>query len=825
MSVQNEHTDQNDRSADDPASPQAPEPRAEPEAPEAPGAGHAKIAPAPAGQTGQAPLHEGGSGADPAGPATARPNGRRAPEEKGDRRPSVARGGRPLELEAPKPADPPAGDGTGRPRPPSEDAQNNTQFDEYSAEEKARKFGREQVFDRSASASGPDGKAFYFEHFTQHVTVGDRRIRVSRARIRDAARDACRETYVAVDGIDQMADTLVRRRLVILSGPSGTGRHATAVYLLSRAPQSGWLGRLETEPDELGDVIGRNGGPESGATPIEKDDRLVVDLLGRSPTDGQWAALAEEAYQKSAFVVVVAPPTPTSGDAYPREFCRPHGRPDPAAVLRRNLAYQLTKHRSACDREDCTDERLGAIVDARCAVPEVDRYLRIARSLDEVAGLAAVLADHVHTADAEVPGLLGSWKDRLRTRAEELLAASSGPSEKEERLLLRRQVFRIAYAVFHGHPFSDVFSAGDWLMAAVTQQAPNRVRLAEVPRLIVDGKVRELLGTGMSAVDEAAVNGTDGPRRAQLVDGDLVVSILDVAWHDYHTLRGPLLDWLQILALHPQVRVRVRAAQTAGLLARFDFDEVYGQLLRGWAEGPAFTRAAAADALDIAHRSGFLAARVRRQVRDWALSPKAQLQDSAARAYGSVTGVADPAEAIRALADLGTRRALADWSSIALAMVQLSDAGAPTQVLDALTEWIRSGEPTLRDHAVRAMLQLTRLAAGENSRSPLVRGLSDRRDTVIRLWRRALADERTSRRAWDQFRQWLRSAERRPEDAAGIEALAVDILDHPLDARARFWLTLWAERHPEASIYDRIRSALRRPGAGGASFGEDLLDG
>ena len=724
-----------------------------------------------------------------------------------------ARSSGPLELEAAKPADEKDGkpDGAAPPSAPGpsrEADQDSKQYQEFPAAEEARRYGREQLFDRSAAASGPDAKAFYFEQFTQHVTVGSRQVRVSKARIRDEARDAYLGSYVPVDRVHDMRSTLFDCHLVILYGRPGSGRHATAVHLLSGVRRSGWLGRLETEPDGLATLLSRGGG--AAGSPIDTGDRIIIDLNGRPLRDDQWQILAERVREKSAYAVVIAPAKVPSGAEYPRDLAHLHRPPPADLVMRGNLTYRLGLHRQQECVDGCTDESVEEFAGSRCAIPEVARYLKVAESLHEVGEFAAELAEHVHTADTDVPDLLSRWRDRLRRKAEKLLEGAGSSAEKDDRLLLRRQVFRIAYAVFHGHPFSDVFYAGDLLLAHLTEQSPSRVRLAEVPRLIVDGNLRELLGEDMAAIDDSPAVSAAGPRRAELVDAELVPSILDVAWHDYHTLRRPLLDWLRALAIHPLVRVRVRVAQTAGLLARFDFDEVYRSLIRGWAEGPVNTRAAAADALDIAALDKTLAARVRQQVSDWARSSKAKLQDSAARAYGSATGAVDQAHAIRALTDLGSRRALADWNSIGLAMVQLSDAGAATEVVDALTAWIRSDKPdksTLRDHAVRALLMLTRLAADadETGQLPGLADIPDRRDAVVLLWRRALADERTSRRAWKQFQQWLESADRRPELVDRMESLAAEILAYPLDARARFWLTLWGSRAPATSIFHRIK--------------------
>ncbi|GAA3385218.1 hypothetical protein [Cryptosporangium minutisporangium] len=754
-----------------------------------------------------APAPEGGAGAGANGAGG--PQSPAGPPSAAAARPALEAGGANAKQasESPGSAAAASGNASGK----SDDAvQNDTQIDDFAQAEDARRSGRNR-FDRSAAAFGPDAQSFYFENVTQHF-VDDRQINVTTARIRESAQQDFLESYVRVSSWDAMTRAFGGdEHLVVVYGPPGSGRHATAVNLLNTVQVGGWLGLLETEPDALGALFSRSPGADAPDSPIAPDDRLIIDLQGRPPTENQWRTIANEARTNKAYVVVVA--SEATGP-YPLDLTACANVP-PAVetVFEKNLAYRLKQHRESCTRETCPADSDDFFAKQHTN-PQAIRLAQLAGALHEIGELARELVRYVHEPPEKITDLLAQWRVRLRRRAADLLAVRSPAvgveaggaaqrGERSDRLLLRRQVFRLSFAVFQEHPLSDVFAAGSSLLAHVTQVPQRRVTLAEMPLLIVDGEVRELLGEDMAPTEAVAAD--TGPRRAQLMERELVNAILDVAWHDYSTFREPLVAWLDELVRWPNVRVRVRAAQTAGLLAQLDYDEVRRRLIARWAAGPAYTRAAAADALDIAAREESIAPRVRDRIADWAQTGSPLLQDTAARAYGSAFGVVGTTKAIAELRDLGSRRALIGWNSVALALVQLSIAGASDEVVGALTEWIGSTEPNLRSHAVRAFLMLVHLdlELGRDRTLDELAHTRDGRETLVKLWRGALVDGRTSRRAWLDLGKWLSTVDERPELAEYTEAIAAAVLADS-GGRARFWLRVWAGRHPHASIFGRI---------------------
>lgn len=658
---------------------------------------------------------------------------------------------------------------------------------------------------RSAVANG-SGSAFYAEQLTIGADTGIE-IQVLSVSALTVAQHL--DAHQDVDQQAQMASRLATQHVLVLAGQPGSGRQSTALKLLAGCCPDDSIKILHSEAQGILQALCRR------ADELLTPGGFVVDLDDQPLKLSTLETLGHLARKQRAFLVVIGEPGPVDPDRL-RPHAFEHRRPALGDVLAVHLRRLLAGHPGACTQPDCTAEHTTAFITRMLESQQVQRTLDGAPSVRSVVEFADVLAQRVHAEDTSLNEVIGQWRDRLRRLAKQLLHV---PAETSQGPVLdpHRQAFRIAYAFFHGHPLSDVFEAGEVLSATVLPRYETREPAPT--NHVFERELDQLIPQEMRASADATSGGRadDNPRRARLVDEELMHAVIEVVWHDYDSLRDPLREWLTALVAGPLERIRVRAAQIAGILLSHDFDSVYRDLIRHWAGESAAYRQSAALALEMAAHDPRLVHRVRGQIRSWLSSPRWQLQDSAARAYGTLVGAQDVPDTLWALRELGSRPELAFSSSVAFSMSWLYLAGAPGPTADALDHWITSDNDHLSQHAIRTLLILSRYGAGPDRRDrPVLADTAmtdpDRAEALVRLWRHALMGKDSSTRAWDLLRRWLLAGDADKELAAFLEVLVPRICARPLSLRAGFYLGMWAGRHPDSATLRRLRPQPPRGG-------------
>ncbi|MFJ6128783.1 hypothetical protein ACIQKE_27265 [Streptomyces griseoviridis] len=671
---------------------------------------------------------------------------------------------------------------------------------------------------RGAVNLGQTGSAVYIE--TMYGGEGGRP--PASLQVVPLGEDIVTAIHVPVPGQTEMVDRLQQHHVLALDGEEGTGRGSTAVRILTECSRPRFA--VNALYREEGDVV--QGVCEQADEVLREGQGYLVEAGARPVTGQTLERLGRLADRAGAFVVVTGLPSsfPGRGD---RVHVLGHRAPDAARVLEAHLAALLTRHRSRCLRDEqegearCDARSTAAFLTRVTADDQLKNALGLARSVEEVVRLAKLLAENVHTED--LTDVVGHWRNWLRLLARDMLGldARQGDGDAPNP---HHQAYRITYAFFDGHPLSDVVEAGDLLSRIMLPHFG--VSEEDLDHQMSEQNIDRLVPPEMRAQSATAADARADPRRAALAHAHLLHHMLESTWDAYSRLRLPLLAWLDLLVggRGPgRERVRVRVAGLVGLLMGHEFDFVYRERVGVWARSDSgVRRQCAALALEMAAADESAADRVASRVQDWARSPGAALQDSAARAYGTSIGLRDVPGALTELGRLGRKPELAGSSSVSFSTAWLFLSGRVDDVMAELDRWTTSPDDYLPRHAVRTMLALGRATTsidrpGRPALAELALDNDKNAELLIALWRRALVTRETTARAWHLMGRWLPDADGAGnEDLATLYAsLAPWIFTDPLRDRALFHLEhVWLPRHEGSATIRRVLDALRTGRAG-----------
>ncbi|GAB7038775.1 MULTISPECIES: hypothetical protein [Catenuloplanes] len=573
--------------------------------------------------------------------------------------------------------------------------------------------------------------------------------------------DDLQRVYAPAPSDRDLDELLGQRHVVCLTGAPGTGRFTTARVLLARRHGEDSIREIflpaRVDPESL---------CADKTVPVEGAGH-ILRLPGG---DGaRLARLLEERFrQRKASLVLIRDLNAHRATEAGAEVR--HERPDPADVFERHLCHLLRRVdgaecRDACGADGCRSRYVRdclGMSNLRKAL--ADQY----RPADIVA-IAATVARHLPTDEQAMQRSLATTPPQLRSRAISILL----PGEAADRLRHQRigqyeRAFRIAYAVFLHQPLRYVLNATGLLLGLIDEEA----RRPDLGRPALEHPVDELLGDVLRQDWNDGRSGDPGAsRRVHLRNSAMRGAILSVAWHEFDNSRSALLRWLGRLAQDGDATARRASAEIAGLLAHHEFEQVYEELIDGWAQSPRpSVREAAALATAVADRGGEVGTQVREKVREWVHNGTNRQRDTAVLVYAG--GMHQPHLGWE-LADL--RRIAKDRMQrhnqvIAEAIYQLYQPAAAGAIVAELSRW-RTVVPAGR-HAVRAWLALAERPASDGISPEMLARLNsgdvDPRH-VAALWRSALLSRERppkgrpeSSRAWDLFGEWMHRADAAP---------------------------------------------------------------
>lgn len=608
-------------------------------------------------------------------------------------------------------------------------------------------------------------------------------------------------TYFATTTPDRLVERLAQRPVAYLSGAAGSGRVTAALVGLARTHAPDRITQLRLVGDEPIHAY------LSDRNLLRPDHGHIVELARTiEPEPSELAQLSMLAREVRAAVVLVG-----AADANSRqlvEYHVEHVRPDPREVFLVWLERWLGDRGQCIDTCPACEGECVRVYVAHCRAQHV-RHLSANTTADAVR-FAAQFAELVPD-DTQAEGLLAD-RATLRAKAVDLLeAAPADDGYRGRRLAQHRRAARLSFAVFNGYPLTRVFKA----TGALIQRLDEATGRPPTDPTVLEHSLETLLD-GIRQETSTDRFGAGKARIARLRQPGLVRGLLDVAWHEYDTARGPLLQWLDDLVETDDARP---VAAAAGLLCEYDFDQIRRGLLEKWAVSDKRSRReAAALACELAVHNPDLAPRVLACVAGW-VEQSGYRRDTAVRTYATNTFRRRyPLDALTVL-----ERAAYDG-------MQRTSNAIPTgvkgiyktngaAVMQRLVQWPGSPIANLRTMASRCLVQLADVdsdlvgEAATNAWPALLRqtfkGELSTADHAS-LWPGALLNPVTARQAWSVFERWIGLAADDPDLAEVLRALLDHVLrDGPINRRAAFYLRFfWLRSMPDNPILDIVADML-----------------
>lgn len=603
----------------------------------------------------------------------------------------------------------------------------------------------------------------------------------------------------------ELRDHVKAGGVIVLSGPAGSGRRDSAVWALASV-----LPPARTDTVEIAEVTTINGllsgssrqdaGRPRGWVCSEGhgyvlDATELHDPINRSVLDDLRYRLGDVAR-----LIILADDQILAEDVRldPGLVVR-HDRPELSAVFEQHLWRRL--------RNPPSEVRTAAweLLDSTDLADEVHRL----DQPQDAVRLAVELALQL-TGERSVKEIIEELPERRRRTLREDIHGNR--RDHRERSLL------VAAAAFQGMPVGTVTRAYERLI-----------------RLLPDKRLKaEPFRRGLAECWSAYVRGFDGldePEAERGADPEIVFrppslgrEVLTVAWRDYPALRPILLQWLTML-IHDEndYAVRAQAAQTVGVFASLDFDEISRTTFRNWRTHPshrkreAFLHAAEATAGTDEHTAD----RIRRWLRVGMREQNIPLEKQyrLTEAYRTKIGALFPDDAMRAIDELidcaarqgigaapASRKGHSEVEGFvnltAEIITEIFAAGATRQVLAELHRWttIVPGPENRTDDRTALLMQW--VAAGTMARIarlPVPGPAGDRPPALLRaaadgeisttqlipIWRNALADLYVGSRSWEVLETWVRAPDADAALAEPVREIVRTLAEESLLQRRR----------------------------------------
>ncbi|MDQ7907960.1 hypothetical protein RB614_25880 [Phytohabitans sp. ZYX-F-186] len=409
--------------------------------------------------------------------------------------------------------------------------------------------------------------------------------------------DRVRLSFAEPDGFTQVRAVLQRYSLVIIRGKEDVGRRSTALRLLDEVASGGIREFLTDWPSPRTDLLPHIDRPCLLDLTFETD--VIPEGFGR-----QLADLVRPMYETGGcLIVTVTPALWTRCAQETKRFTVDLQMPDPVEVVRAHLKAH-----------DAGGERLTWL-----GVPPLSEFMgelrRCRTSPRDAVALAARLSEFdEHTSEMvkDLRRQLYHWKDYLDKRL-----GGVGADRSDRHTVARRRAVLVAAAVLDGSPAEAVLASSDAFLTKIGIKVP--------PDEFLVGP--ELSGM-LEDIEEDRADKKAGTVSIIKVKPGVDDAILGRIWQERPQLHGYLLEWLAEIAADrsqpsstlPRVaEVLARLAEQQRALAVLD-------IMQSWlaASADVTKHRLAVDVLERLAVSRDIGSVVRRRLREWALSRRAE---------------------------------------------------------------------------------------------------------------------------------------------------------------------------------------------------------
>jgi hypothetical protein len=536
--------------------------------------------------------------------------------------------------------------------------------------------------------------------------------------------------FVPPPSFERALAVLRRDHVVVLACRPGTGRYAAALNLLARVTARS-AERALYEVQQFRPVIAATWEPPEagGYVLVLPGADLGIDAADDDRRDpDEWIRVAKARLAAhGSYLVVIA---------------------DPAIVLHLEATVEAWSV-----IEDLGDVDPVAIVRRRVlgAAPAADDVSALQRSLVRTGALELLTARPA----PRIAALLSyvAHDDQLLAAATEPLIRADGQVRAwfARNRDIESRAYTLAVAVLEEAGYLTVADAAVLLCKELGGQSSD-LQLRD--RLRSDDSWIVLYAEG---------HGTDpgelAPRRIRFRNPRVKGAVLAYAWTHFDHERPAIHRWLGTLAEHHDPDVRTMASFAAGAMAWNDPVHAVHSHLTGWAASQSpLLREAAATALGIIGGNPELAPSVWSLLWDWS-TREGNLPLTAATTVGDILGWHEPVLATELLGPILERDRIATFLAVSRSLVRLIDNGRVGEVLDALVTWTAPEDRSpMVTNALYAFLYATRqprasaepatvtdrshpglLTTVHDVPPLLVVDASEHRETLARLWGRALA--------------------------------------------------------------------------------------